>query len=91
MYIYIYIFIRLVPAPTLSPSGMIFNSFPVTITLTQPQNAEKVCYSSIDANDCSTNCKSSVTLFVYAALNVCFDRNRGLPFTGKSQKSSFCP
>ena len=34
---------------------------------------------------------SSRTLFVYATLNVCFNRNQELEFTGKSQKSLFCP
>ncbi len=32
---------------------------------------------------------SSGTLFVYATLNVCFDRNQVLKFTGKSPKTPF--
>ena len=59
--------------------------------LNQTENETWKTMSRTKATDDSQLTANFIRTFVYTALNVCFDRNRELAFTGKSQKSAFCP
>ena len=59
--------------------------------LNQTENETWKTMSRTKATDDSQLTANFIRAFVYTALNVCFDRNRELAFTGKSQKQPFCP